>query len=123
MARAVGFLLLTILFSVSSAFVIPRGRANFLTSLAEKEGQFPKEQWFTQYIDHYNKADTRTWKQRYFVNDTFWNPSLGGPIFLQVGGEGAISAAYVVELEMAVFAQKYGTTSLANTQFVCNRYL
>ena len=32
-------------------------------------------------LDHFNAQDDRTWQQRYWVNDTFWNPSLGGPIF------------------------------------------
>ncbi len=29
----------------------------------EWEGELPPEQWFTQTLDHFNPADTRTWKQ------------------------------------------------------------
>jgi len=70
-------------------------------------------QWFTQEVDHFNAQDDRTWQQRYFVNDTFWNPSLGGPIFLMVGGEGAISAGYVTRTMMTVWGQKFGALLLA----------
>jgi hypothetical protein len=41
----------------------------------------PPEQWYTQRLDHFNGQETRTWKQRYFVNDTFWDPAAPGPIF------------------------------------------
>jgi len=30
------------------------------------------EMWFTQKLDHYDPADTRTWKQRYYINSTYW---------------------------------------------------
>jgi len=70
-------------------------------------------QWFSQELDHFNAQNVNTWQQRYFVNDEFWNPDLGGPIFLMVGGEGAIDAGYVSGLEMAVWAQKFGALMFA----------
>ena len=40
-----------------------------------------------QSLDHFSQEETRTWVQRYFVNDEFFDGS--GPVFLCVGGEGA----------------------------------
>ncbi len=40
-----------------------------------------------QMLDHFNAQDTRTWRQRYFVNETFFDRATG-PVFLCVGGEG-----------------------------------
>lgn len=39
--------------------------------------------WFNQRLDHFNNQDLTMWKQRYLVNDTFWDQSneFGGPIF------------------------------------------
>lgn len=35
------------------------------------------ERWFNQKVDHYDPTNTATWKQRYYVNDTFFD---GGSI-------------------------------------------
>merc|ERR1719471_1496157 len=43
-------------------------------------------QYFTQKVDHFCATCTETFKQRFFVNRTFYKP--GGPVFLCVGGEG-----------------------------------
>ncbi|EGC40102.1 hypothetical protein DICPUDRAFT_147119 [Dictyostelium purpureum] len=53
----------------------------------------PPAQWFNNQVDHYNPLNTETFKQRYYVNDTYWTP--GGPVFLVLGGEGPISPSYV----------------------------
>jgi hypothetical protein len=68
-----------------------------------------------QRLDHFNHQDSRTWQQRYFANDTFWNPSneFNGPIFVQIGGEGPISAAYATVLQMVDYAERYGALVLA----------
>ncbi|CAL8110230.1 unnamed protein product [Orchesella dallaii] len=42
--------------------------------------------WYNQKLDHFTPSDTKTWRQRYYVNDQFYKP--GGPIFLMIGGEG-----------------------------------
>jgi pimeloyl-ACP methyl ester carboxylesterase len=42
---------------------------------------------FTQKIDHFTPADTRTYNQRYFMNDSFWD-NKNGPVFLFICGEG-----------------------------------
>lgn len=51
-------------------------------------------QWFVQNVDHYDMQNLNTFRQQYFVNDTFWGGP-GSPIFLVLGGEGPLSAAYV----------------------------
>ncbi|XP_034023706.1 thymus-specific serine protease [Thalassophryne amazonica] len=65
-----------------------------------------EEQWFTQKLDHFNGADTRVWKQRYFVNETFYNP--GGPVFLMIGGEGPASPAWMQNGIWLTYAEKLG---------------
>jgi len=47
---------------------------------------FPLAHWIDQPLDHFNAYVNESWKQRYFVNDTFFNGS--GPVFLCCGGEG-----------------------------------
>ena len=45
-----------------------------------------KEMWFDQVLDHYDYKETKFWKQRYFVIDTYFKPSVG-PVFLYICGE------------------------------------
>lgn len=43
----------------------------------------------TQQLDHFNRQDTTTFEQRYFLNTTYWKgPSDAAPVFFCVGGEG-----------------------------------
>jgi len=51
--------------------------------------------YFQQELDHFDIQEQRTWKQRYFVNDSLYKPNVGGPIFFMIGGEGSISGGYV----------------------------
>lgn len=76
--------------------------------LKEPKGHFrpehlPPPKWFEQKLDHFNPADTRTWKQKYFVNSTFYKP--GGPVFLQIGGEGPASPKWMIQGEWIEFAK------------------
>jgi len=41
-------------------------------------------------VNHYNYLDTRTYKQRYWVNDKYWDQE-SGPVFLYICGEYACS--------------------------------
>ena len=45
-----------------------------------------KNSTFTQQLDHNNFKDRRTFEQRYWYNDTFWDNKTG-PIFLYICGE------------------------------------
>ncbi|KAH3757800.1 peptidase S28 [Pelomyxa schiedti] len=51
--------------------------------------------WYTaQLVDHFDRENTDTFSQRYWVNDTYWTP--GQPIFLAFAGEGDLSEFYGV---------------------------
>ena len=69
--------------------------------------ELPSAQWFQQKLNHFNSTDARTWKQRYFVNDTNWDRS-GGPVFLMLGGEAEASPTWLtVNSEIMANAEKY----------------
>ena len=42
--------------------------------------------WFNQIIDHYDYSTSKTFKQRYFAIEDYFNPKVG-PIFLFICGE------------------------------------
>ena len=50
----------------------------------------------TRYVvqpqDNFDPTNTHTWQQAFFVNDTFWKAGSDAPVFLCVGGEGALHA-------------------------------
>ena len=72
----------------------------------------PPPQWVEQKLDHFNKTDMRTWKQRYFVNATFWSKD-SGPVFLMLGGEGEANPAWLVaNTEMMINAQKFKAVAI-----------
>lgn len=52
------------------------------SSLLEKK--YPALE-FDQPLDHFDKANKHTFKQRYWVDDRFYQP--GGPVFVLDGGE------------------------------------
>ncbi|XP_056296942.1 thymus-specific serine protease [Pseudoliparis swirei] len=74
------------------------------------EGTGSEEQWFTQRLDHFNGADSKEWKQRYFVNEAFSRP--GGPVFLMIGGEGPANPAWMHNGTWLAYAQKLGALCL-----------
>ncbi|KAK2575849.1 hypothetical protein KPH14_007223 [Odynerus spinipes] len=87
-----------------------RGRSkggNLGTPLLFKEHAWlPKEQWFTQMLNHFDSTNARTWKQRYFQNTEYYKPD--GPIFLLIGGEGAAQAKWMVEGQWIEYAKQHG---------------
>ncbi|KYN21502.1 PREDICTED: putative serine protease K12H4.7 [Trachymyrmex cornetzi] len=86
-----------------------RGRSkggNLGNPILSSETPLPKEQWFTQYLDHFNPTDVNVWEQRYFVNIDFYKPN--GPIFLMIGAEGAANATWMVEGEWIENAKEFG---------------
>lgn len=70
-------------------------------------------------VDHFDHQNEDTFRQLYYVNDTFWNPSLPGPVFLDIGGEGPLSPLDVSYFQEANYAQRFGAllvcTSIALT--------
>jgi len=61
-------------------------------SLKQKSSIPPFKTFYTtQYLDHFNLRDDRTFQQRYLVNDDHFNPA-SGPIFFYTGNEGDIES-------------------------------
>ncbi|GAB0098734.1 putative serine protease K12H4.7 [Sergentomyia squamirostris] len=52
------------------------------------------EGWIEQQVDHYDQNNNETYQMRYLGNDEFYQP--GGPIFIYVGGEWAISPGWIL---------------------------
>ena len=66
----------------------------------------PHEQWFDQKLDHIGDAPG-TWRQRYFVNDSYWS-NASGPVFLMLGGEGEANPTWIcAETDIMKNARKY----------------
>ncbi|XP_068135323.1 putative serine protease K12H4.7 [Hyperolius riggenbachi] len=69
-----------------------------------------QDQWFEQKLDHFRGADTRVWKQRFYVNDSFTHSD--GPVFLMIGGEGSANPAWMTHGTWITFAEKMGALCL-----------
>lgn len=79
----------------------PRYDASYYQNKAPSE-----ELWYTQTLDHFNPSDSRTWQQRYFVNDEHWKKN--GPVFIQIGGEGPADPIWMTEGQWINYAKTYG---------------
>ncbi|XP_059806855.1 thymus-specific serine protease [Hypanus sabinus] len=66
----------------------------------------PSEEFFQQPLDHFNRRNNATYKQRYWVNTELWEPK-EGPVFLYIGGEGALTVFSVLAGEHVELARKY----------------
>ncbi|XP_051900016.1 thymus-specific serine protease [Pristis pectinata] len=66
----------------------------------------PSEEYFPQPLDHFNRQNKATYKQRYWVNTELWEPE-GGPVFLYIGGEGGLTVYSVLAGEHVELARKY----------------
>nr|CAH7720380.1 unnamed protein product [Callosobruchus chinensis] len=62
--------------------------------------------WFTQYLDHSNPTDNRTWKQRYYVNDQYVNLRRD-VAFLMIGGEGEATIQWMTKGAWINYAKKF----------------
>ncbi|XP_033893940.3 thymus-specific serine protease isoform X1 [Acipenser ruthenus] len=91
--------------SHSSAWLNKVKHRTFRTSVIINNADV-EELWFTQRLDHFNGADGRVWKQRYFINDTMYKT--GGPVFLMIGGEGPANPAWMQYGTWLAYAQKLG---------------
>mmetsp|Transcript_47357 Transcript_47357/g.119285 ORF Transcript_47357/g.119285 Transcript_47357/m.119285 type:complete len:490 (-) Transcript_47357:88-1557(-) len=103
-----------------------------------------KPMWFySQKLDHFDKQNRATWKQQFFVNDTFFERKADGstgPVFLLLGGEGPETPASVgghfiftdqaanfgalaVALEHRFYgaSQPFPDTSTANLRFLTSQ--
>ncbi|KAM4566757.1 thymus-specific serine protease [Odontesthes bonariensis] len=87
-----------------------RGFVRFSQVQEPTQRAVSEELWFTQNLDHFNGADSRVWKQRYFVNEAFYKP--GGPVFLMIGGEGPANPAWMQNGTWLTYAAKLGALCL-----------
>jgi len=96
--------------------VPPQLRRN---AAARTSKQFGEELWYEQQLlDHFAPGDFSVWRQRYFVNDSFWRNARTGPVFLCVGGEGpgfepSVVVGDVHCSDMIAFAELRGALILA----------
>ncbi|CAK9833310.1 Putative serine protease K12H4.7 [Anthophora retusa] len=86
-----------------------RGRSkhgNLGVPILSKEHELPKEQWITQFLDHFTPTDAHTWQQRYFVNGEYYKK--GGPAFLMISGEASANAKWMMEGQWIEYAKQFG---------------
>ncbi|CAH2314237.1 thymus-specific serine protease [Pelobates cultripes] len=83
--------------SFYTRFGLPRGALSYTTAL---------EGYLTQPLDHFNRRNNATYRQRYWINEAFWQRP-GGPVFLYIGGEGSLSEFSVLSGEHVEMAQKH----------------
>jgi len=72
---------------------------------------FLEQQTIEQPLDHFEPSQ-KTFEQRYWVNANYWRKE-DGPVFLYIGGESRMSAAYI----------DGGMYELLHSQFACHRTL
>jgi hypothetical protein len=85
--------------------------APFEARLRSENVTLPQDQWFTQTLNHFDVQDTRTFQQRYQVNDTFYEP--GGPLFIMISGEGPASAVWLyLETDIMMNAQQFNAIAV-----------
>ncbi|XP_073954590.1 putative serine protease K12H4.7 [Choristoneura fumiferana] len=89
-------------------FHLGRSKYGNLGAPADSNGlRLPKAQWFKQKLDHSSSSDQRTWKQRYYVNDSFYDFNNPGPVFLMIGGEGPADPRWMVKGAWIDYAKKF----------------
>lgn len=69
--------------------------------------EIPQERFLQQPLDHFDRRTKETYKQRYWVNNMNWKKP-DGPVFLFIGGEGALSEYDVLAGEHVELSVKYG---------------
>ena len=85
-----------------------------LNSIKESSNSSPPPaQYFLQRADHFQRSFNRTFKQRYWVYDEFYNPSLPGPLFVQFGEEGEASSGLATNMAMNSYGAKLGALFVA----------
>jgi hypothetical protein len=91
--------------SVGSLVWLLVGLGSLLTSHSQVSAGIPAvPQFFAQTVHHHNASDPRLYPQRYYTYDKhFQGP--GSPIFLILGGEGALEASHGIMY--SVVAERY----------------
>ncbi|OQR81524.1 serine protease family S28, partial [Thraustotheca clavata] len=98
MTRAGMLTMVMAILSLSSSMHIPpthaRGGELFeelMETAVVSLGASPSEQWFEQKLDHFSTKRPYHFKQRYYVDDTYYGGEESSPIILYIGGEGAMN--------------------------------
>jgi hypothetical protein len=65
----------------------------------------PPDQYFIQRLSHFDESLKATWRQRYWVNDEFFNGS--GPVFIMIGGEGEENPIWMKNGAWHDFAKRF----------------
>lgn len=87
-------------------------RNGLLKATEETSPNYPELWYPAQTLDHFNAQDSRVFSQRYFANFDHYKP--GGPIYINIGGEGPLSNKQVSGyLTNALFAEKSGGATIA----------
>ncbi|XP_029963538.1 thymus-specific serine protease [Salarias fasciatus] len=71
-----------------------------------------KEAWIRQPLDHFNRQDTKTFAQKFFVNEAHWRRP-DGPVFLYIGGEGPLFDLEVMAGHHVDVAEQHGALLVA----------
>jgi hypothetical protein len=92
---------------VALALTIDRPEYDRLYKNASVQSFKQEALWFDQVLDHYNydAVAAKTWKQRYWVMDTYFNPKVG-PVFLYICGEWVCSGIPSTRTWVAELAQR-----------------
>ncbi|CAG9772228.1 unnamed protein product [Ceutorhynchus assimilis] len=64
--------------------------------------------YFEQKIDHFNPIDTRTYQQRYHINEDYYNETVKNHVFLMLGGEGEATETWLNYGSWLDTAKQYG---------------
>ncbi|XP_067306163.1 thymus-specific serine protease [Pseudorasbora parva] len=67
----------------------------------------PKKGTIHQPLNHFDKKNDKTFPQKFFVNDVYWQHS-DGPVFLYIGGEGPLSRFSVLFGHHVEMAERLG---------------
>ncbi|XP_054156701.1 uncharacterized protein LOC128955089 [Oppia nitens] len=90
--------------------MLPKYNSMFQLPIADKYVNTLPDNWFDQRVDHFNTSDTRTYKQRYFINNKFYKT--GGPVFLMLDGEAEGTDYFATAGAMARYAQRFGALAV-----------
>lgn len=103
-----------LLFALSLCFSLILCGDRYATKVlqANRVGSY-EAKYISAKIDNFNPYDERTYKQRYYINYDEWNKDPNAPIFLEIGGEGAITGPASGNEEIAVLAREHGGIIMA----------
>ncbi|ENN72329.1 hypothetical protein YQE_10964, partial [Dendroctonus ponderosae] len=78
------------------------------TQKLQDSAETPKNftRWFTQNLDHF-RSDSRTWNQRYYVNDEYFDKEKRNVAFLMIGGEGEATDVWMTNGQWVEYGKQF----------------